>query len=110
MKARPMPRPFKMHLKFVVVNNFCRAEIFLNNPDACAVTFSRFQIILRRRKISTRLPLSFRVTTDTAASDARMVYLDDAKKGIEVREQVGEIAIGPSELKTYQAARSHAVL
>jgi hypothetical protein len=35
----------------------------------------------------------------TARNDERMVYLYDAKKGIEVREQVGEVAIEPSALR-----------
>jgi hypothetical protein len=41
------------------------------------------------------LPRYHRLFTDTAGNDARVVYLDDAKKGIEVREQVGEIARSP---------------
>jgi endonuclease/exonuclease/phosphatase family metal-dependent hydrolase len=49
--------------------------------------------------VAALLPRYRRLFTDTAGNDERMVYLYDAKKGIEVREQVGEVAIEPSALR-----------
>jgi len=49
--------------------------------------------------VAALLPRHRRLFTDTAGNDERMVYLYDAKKGIAVREQVGEVAIEPSELR-----------